>query len=134
MVYGLARTRLEIKTDFVQFDVRGEWRKRLEKHYNANSVKKVINFYNGPSEYASQICELFNMRSENALTLFNQIVGVKVLDDLDNFIRRHMLDEQPAEDKYMELRSTRRKNRVSCSSPSMRPPDDYSTSNRTSAS
>ena len=106
VVYGLARTRLEIKTDFVQFDVRGEWRKRLEKHYNANSVKKVINFYNGPSEYASQICELFNMRSENALTLFNQIVGVKVLDDLDNFIRRHMLDEQPAEDKYMELRSS----------------------------
>ena len=66
----------------------------------------MINFYNGPSEYASQICELFNMRSENALTLFNQIVGVKVLDDLDNFIRRHMLDEQPAEDKYMELRSS----------------------------
>ena len=106
VVYGLARTNLEIKTDFAQFDVRGEWRKRLEKHYNANSVKKVINFYNGPSEYASQICELFNMRSENALTLFNQIVGVKVLDDLDNFIRRHMLDEQPAEDKYMELRSS----------------------------
>lgn len=106
VVYGLARTSLEIKTDFAQFDVRGEWRKRLEKHYNANSVKKVINFYNGPSEYASQICELFNMRSENALTLFNQIVGVKVLDDLDNFIRRHMLDEQSAEDKYMELRSS----------------------------
>lgn len=105
VVYGIAKTKLEIKTDFAKLDPRGEWRKRLEKHYNANSVKKVIDFCNGPSEYASQICLLFNMRSENALTLFNQIVGVKVLDDLDHFIRHHMLDEQSAETQYIELRN-----------------------------
>lgn len=103
VVYGTARVELEVKTDFAEFDVRGEWRKRLDKYYNANSTKKMIDFYNGPSEYGSQICLLFNMRSNNALALFNQIVGVKVLDDLDNFIRNNMLDEQPVEDKYIEL-------------------------------
>lgn len=103
VVYGTARVGLEVKTDFAQFDARGEWRKRLDKHYNANSIKKVIDFHNGPSDYGTQICLLFGMRSQNALSLFNQIVGVKVLDDLDSFIRNNMLDEQPAENKYIEL-------------------------------
>lgn len=44
------------------------------------------------------------MRSDKALTLFNQIVGVKVLDDLDSFIRTNMLEEMPAEEKYQELK------------------------------
>ncbi len=44
------------------------------------------------------------MRSDKALTLFNQIVGVKVLDDLDSFIRTNMLEELPAEEKYQELK------------------------------
>lgn len=44
------------------------------------------------------------MRSDKALTLFNQIVGVKVLDDLDRFIRTNMLEELPAEVKYQELK------------------------------
>lgn len=104
-VYGMARNALKIKDDFADFDVHGEWRKRLDRKYNTKSGKKIIDFYNGPSEYAVQICERFHMRSQNALTLFNQIVGVKVLDDLDLFIRHHMLDELPAEEKYNELYS-----------------------------
>lgn len=44
------------------------------------------------------------MRSEKALTLFNQIVGVKVLEDLDSFIRDNMLEMLDAEEKYQELR------------------------------
>ncbi|EJW91976.1 hypothetical protein EVA_19930 [gut metagenome] len=104
-VYGIAKIALKIKDDFSDFDVHGEWRKRLDRKYNSKSVKKIISFYNGPSEYAAQICERFHMRSQNALTLFNQIVGVKVLDDLDLFIRHHMLDELPAEEKYNDLYS-----------------------------
>lgn len=30
VVYGIAKTKLEIKTDFAKLDPRGEWRKRLE--------------------------------------------------------------------------------------------------------
>lgn len=47
---------------------------------------------------------VFGMRSDKALTLFNQIVGVKVLNDLDSFIRDNMLEERDAEEKYKELR------------------------------
>lgn len=104
-VYGMARTDLKIKDDFAEFDAHGDWRKRLDRKYNPKAGKRIIDFYNGPSEYAAQICERFHMRSANALTLFNQIVGVKVLDDLDLFIRHHMLDEQPAEEKYNALYS-----------------------------
>lgn len=104
-VYGISRMALKIKEDFAEFDVRGEWRKRLDRKYNPKTGKRVIDFYNGPSEYGAQICERFHMRSGNALTLFNQIVGVKVLDDLDFFIRTHMLDEKPAEEKYNALYS-----------------------------
>ena len=104
-VYGISRMALKIKEDFADFDVRGEWRKRLDRKYNPKTGKRVIDFYNGPSEYGAQICERFHMRSGNALTLFNQIVGVKVLDDLDFFIRTHMLDEKPAEEKYNALYS-----------------------------
>ena len=104
-VYGISRMALKIKEDFAEFDVRGEWRKRLDRKYNPKTGKRIIDFYNGPSEYGAQICERFHMRSGNALTLFNQIVGVKVLDDLDFFIRTHMLDEKPAEEKYNALYS-----------------------------
>lgn len=102
-VYGMARKELRIKDDFAEFDTRGDWRKRLDRQYNAKAGKRMIDFFNGPSEYAAQIVDRFHMRSLNALTLFNQIVGVKVLDDLDLFIRHHMLDEQPAEEKYDAL-------------------------------
>lgn len=104
-VYGISRMALKIKEDFAEFDARGEWRKRLDRKYNPKAGKRIIDFFNGPSEYAAQICERFHMRSGNALTLFNQIVGVKVLDDLDFFIRTHMLDEKPAEEKYNALYS-----------------------------
>lgn len=102
-IYGIAKAPLEIGKDFAQFDSRGDWRKQLEKHYNAFSAKKVIDFCNGPYAYAEKMCLMFNMRSNKALTLFNQIVGVKILDDLNSFIRNNMLDEEPAEEQYTEL-------------------------------
>ena len=46
------------------------------------------------------------MRSVKALSLFNQIVGVKVLDDLDDFIRTNMLEEQHAESQYIMLKDS----------------------------
>ncbi|EJW98539.1 hypothetical protein EVA_13357 [gut metagenome] len=131
-VYGMARKELRIKDDFAEFDTRGDWRKRLDRQYNAKAGKRMIDFFNGPSEYAAQIVDRFHMRSLNALTLFNQIVGVKVLDDLDLFIRHHMLDEQPAEEKYDALYrnfqnlmgrrtiSTRCRNKSRCLNLSMR--------------
>lgn len=46
------------------------------------------------------------MRSTKALSLFNQVVGVKVLDDLNEFIRTNMLEEQDAETEFIQLKES----------------------------
>jgi len=102
-VFGFSRNELSIESDFFPFDGKGTWKKLLEKKYNSNTSKKRIEFLNGPTEYGERIWNLFGMRSEKGLTLFNQIVGVKVLDDLDNFIRTNMLEEKDAENEYIDL-------------------------------
>jgi len=107
--FGLSREPLTIQSDFSSFDPKGNWKKLLEKKYSSNSTKKRIEFFNGPTDYAKRIVGLFGMRDINALGLFNQIVGVKVLDDLDGFIRSKMLEEykdreeKNAEDQYIDL-------------------------------
>ena len=104
VLFGVARESLTIGRDFSEFDLHGDWRKRLTKKYNTNETKRTIEFFDGPVAYGEKMITLFGMRSDKALTLFNQIVGVKVLDDLDSFIRTNMLEELPAEEKYQELK------------------------------
>lgn len=104
VVFGIARKPLTIKEDFAEFDQKGVWRKRLDKELNSANTRRIIEFFDGPMAYEQKMLELFGMRSEKALTLFNQIVGVKVLDDLDSFIRDNMLEMLDAEEKYQELR------------------------------
>lgn len=104
--FGIAHVPLEIEKDFSLFDSKGNWKKRLEKTYNTNSTKKKIEFLDGPSSYAERIWRLFGMRSIKALTLFNQIVGVKVLEDLDEFVRTNMLEEQDAEAEFRQLKGS----------------------------
>lgn len=103
-VYGMAYKPLTISQNFAAFDSNGLWRKRMEKEFNSGSTKRIIEFFDGPVSYEQKMLVVFGMRSEKALTLFNQIVGVKVLDDLDSFIRDNMLEEKDAEGIYKELR------------------------------
>jgi uncharacterized protein YPO0396 len=104
--FGIAHVQLEIEKDFSDFDIKGNWKKRLEKIYNSNSTKKKIEFLDGPTSYAERIAHVFGMRSTKALSLFNQVVGVKVLDDLDDFIRTNMLEEQDAETEFIQLKES----------------------------
>ena len=102
--FGLAHCRLEIQRDFQPFDGKGVWRRRLESTYRTN--RNMVEFFEGPVGYADRITQLFGMRSIKALGLFNQIVGVKVLDDLDEFIRTNMLEERNAESQYIQLKDS----------------------------
>lgn len=43
------------------------------------------------------------MRSEKALNLFSQIVGVKELNNLNDFIRSHMLEKSDMDSVFSEL-------------------------------
>ena len=104
VVFGISHKPITISENFNEFDSKGVWRKRLEKEFNSGSTKRFIEFFDGPNAYQEKMIKVFGMRSDKALTLFNQIVGVKVLDDLDTFIRSNMLEELSAEEKYQELR------------------------------
>lgn len=101
--YGYSSKLLNIKDDFSEFDSRGNWKKLLEKRYNTNVPKKQIEFYDTIKDYKDRIVITLGLRSDRALTLFNQIVGVKVLNDLDDFIRNNMLEQRDAESEYMRL-------------------------------
>src|SRR5690606_205980 len=104
--FGIAHVPLEVEKDFRDFDAKGLWKRRLDKIYNANATKKRIEFIDGPTAYAERMSHLFGMRSVKALSLFNQVVGVKVLEDLDEFIRTNMLEEQDAEAEFIQLKES----------------------------
>lgn len=102
--YGYSSKLLTIKTDFSGFNgSKGDWKKTLEKRYNTNAPKRQIEFYDTIKDYKDRIISSFGLRSDKALTLFNQIVGVKVLNDLDEFIRSNMLEQRDAESEYIRL-------------------------------
>lgn len=103
--FGLAHATLNISDDFADFDAKGNWKKRLNNQYNTQS-KRIIEFFDGPMDYAERLAEQFGMRSTTALSLFNQVVGVKVLDDLDEFIRHNMLENRDAESEYLQLKDS----------------------------
>ena len=65
--------------------------------------KKQIEFYDTIKDYKDRIIRSLGLRSDKALILFNQIVGVKVLNDLDDFIRNNMLEQRDAESEYNQL-------------------------------
>lgn len=104
--FGIAHVPLTIETDFSHFDQKGNWKKTLDKKYNSNSTKKKIELMDGPIAYGDRISDLFGMKSSKSLTLFNQIVGVKVLEDLDEFIRTNMLEEWNAEAEFLHLKES----------------------------
>jgi uncharacterized protein YPO0396 len=109
--FGIGYVPLDIEKDFSQFDGKGNWKKRLDKTYNSNSNKKKVEFFDGPTLYGERISNVFGMRSIKGLSLFNQVVGVKVLEDLDEFIRTNMLEEykednENAEEKFIKLKSS----------------------------
>lgn len=101
--FGFSTKALHITDDFSTFDAKGYWRKTLDKKYNANVLKKQIEFYDTIKDYKDRIVHSMGLRSDKALTLFNQIVGVKVLNDLDDFIRNNMLEQRDTEEEYNRL-------------------------------
>lgn len=102
--YGISSMSITIKEDFSKFDgSNGDWKRTLEKKYNSNVQKKRIEFFDTIRDYRDRIVNALGLRSDKALTLFNQVVGVKVLNDLDDFVRNNMLEQRDAESEYASL-------------------------------
>ena len=104
--FGIAHNNLSIQQDFYPFDAKGIWKKRLSKTYNTGTLKKRIEFFNGPTDYAERMVVLFGMKSTKALSLFNQVVGIKLLGDLDEFIRLNMLEKRDSISEYEQLKES----------------------------
>ncbi len=103
-IYGFSHKPLTIENDLSIFNgSKGDWKKALEKKYNANAPKRQIDFYDSIKDYTDRFVNALGLRSNKALTLFNQIVGVKVLNDLDEFIRNNMLEQRDSENAYTNL-------------------------------
>ncbi len=102
--YGFSYKPLTIENDLSGFNgSNGDWKKVLEKKYNSNSSKRQIDFYVYIKDYTDRFVRALGLRSDKALTLFNQIVGVKVLNDLDEFIRNNMLEQRDSEAAFANL-------------------------------
>ncbi len=102
--YLVAQTALSIEQDFIPFDAQGQWRRALRTKHQKINNREVIEFFDGPAMYAQALRKYLGMRSEKALTLFSQTVGLKVLGNLNEFIRQNMLQESNIEDEFFALK------------------------------
>ena len=97
-LFLVSANKLTIKEHFLnQIDPGGEWRKRFRK---LPKTKLFDTF----SEYSAYFANLFGLKSEKALNLFNLTVGIKVLGNLNDFVRKHMLEETAIEKEFDSLR------------------------------
>jgi uncharacterized protein YPO0396 len=102
-VFAVAHVPLHIEEHFRPFDASGGWRKRLDTQFMQGG-RKMIEWFDGASKYAQRLVDVLGMQSLQALSLFNQTVGIKVLGNLDEFIRMHMLEPRNMEAEFLELK------------------------------
>ncbi len=102
-VFAIAHKPLHIEDDFKPFDLSGNWRKRIDQQYNKGS-RKQVEWFDAASRYAQRLVEVLGMQSMQALSLFNQTMGIKVLGDLNEFIRTNMLEPRNMEQEFQELK------------------------------
>jgi uncharacterized protein YPO0396 len=95
--YIVSPNKLTIAEHLTPFDTKGEWRKRLKNIYKTE-------VYDSFNNYASEFSRIFGLRSPKALSLFSQTIGIKVLGNLNEFIRANMLEEPTTEEEFNKLK------------------------------
>jgi uncharacterized protein YPO0396 len=102
-VFAIAHRPMHIEDDFRPFDLGGAWRRRIDQQYNKGS-RKLVEWFDAANRYAQRMVEVLGMQSMQALSLFNQTMGIKVLGDLNEFIRGNMLEPRNMEQEFQELK------------------------------
>lgn len=95
--YWTVPTALTIEQHLSPLDTAGVWRKTLKKKYKGEE-------HDSFTKYVQAFSQKFGLKSDKAVTLFAQTVGIKVLGNLNEFIRLNMLDEHDSEAEFVELR------------------------------
>lgn len=80
----ISERQLSISQDFAFTNMR-DFQKSLKQD---NDIKVYSQF----NQYAHQFRKIFHFRSEKAQDLINQIVAIKEIGDLNEFVRKHMLE------------------------------------------
>ncbi len=96
--YWTVSTALTIEEHITPIDTGGVWRKTLKKKYKGEE-------HDSFTKYMQAFSRKFGLKSDKAMTLFAQTVGIKVLGNLNEFIRTNMLEEYDSEAEFVELRS-----------------------------
>ncbi len=94
--YFITPHNLSICSDIHPIDPKGAWKKNLTDRYGAE-------FFSTFAQYCQRFSKIFGFRSDKALTLFSQTAGIKEMDNLNEFIRNHMLEENNVEDLFQKL-------------------------------
>lgn len=102
-IFAVAHKALHIEDDFKPFDLSGNWKRRIDQQYNKGN-RRMVEWFDAASRYAQRLTEVLGMQSMQALSLFNQTVGIKVLGNLDEFIRMHMLEPRNMEEQFLDLK------------------------------
>ena len=102
-IFVIASKALHIEENFKPFDTGGNWKKRIDQQFN-KGTRKLVEWFDTASKYALRLIDVLGMQSIQALNLFNQTVGIKILGNLDDFIRTHMLEPRDMEDMFQELK------------------------------
>jgi uncharacterized protein YPO0396 len=91
--------------DFNKFYVLAQHPLSIREHFQLPPSGKIsdlrsrlkktpgIEVYDTFKDYGAKIRRHFHMRSEKAMNLFNQIVSIKEVGDLNEFVRKHMLED-----------------------------------------
>lgn len=103
-IFALSRTKLSIyeitktlEENGTSIDKGGKWKKILESKY------KTFFFGDNFKKYSDTFSSIFGFRSEKALRLFSQIIGLKVLGNLTDFIRTNMIEEIDVKSEFEKL-------------------------------
>ncbi|NNM53530.1 MAG: hypothetical protein HKM05_02255 [Spirochaetales bacterium] len=83
--------------DLLPFDGGPAWKKAL-------TARHPVKFFDTFALYGQTFSSLFGLKSDKALSLFSHVVGVKVLGDLNEFIRDNMLDAADMEEDFAKLK------------------------------
>jgi uncharacterized protein YPO0396 len=101
--------------DFHRFFLVAKEALSIEEHFQLSGEMKVlkaqlkknpnISIYEQFKDYSAQFRKLFYLRSEKALDLFNQIVAIKEIGGLNDFVRRHMLESIDVQSHISDLQA-----------------------------
>jgi len=95
--YVFSNTPLSI-TEHFKIDSKGLWKKHLKATKNAE-------IFDSFDKYYSRFSIEFGLK-DKAMNLFAKTIGVKVLGNLNQFIRENMLEETGAEDEFQKLQDS----------------------------